>query len=200
MSHYGMDVLRAAKLFWKYAQETGVKSQLIGLSNKLANPIPVASPDQSIDTSLISTLQQEVNQMDEQERFPISRSESKSAVRNLYNAVKLFHSNLVKPSTATTVPTKEQNITKTNNLISDFQRVRNEWDNYRRSYLSEYFLNELQLAKSETDVSQQQEFENRFQFWKAFIKATEETITAIEKLLKDQLTGNPETPLEATPV
>jgi len=159
----------------------------MGFSNKLADPNPVANPDENIDTALIATLQQEVDNMEEQERFPITRPESKAAVRTLYNYVKQFHFDL----------TKKADI---NLLISEFQKVRNAWDDYRRSYLSEQFLNELELAKSEALPENQPEFDKRLLFWRAFIKEIEDTITNIEKLLRDQLVGNEETPLEPTPV
>ena len=195
-----MDILKLlekATIFRKYAQDPDPKAQLIGLSNKLSNPVP-APADQTIDTALISTLQREVDQTDYQERFPITRPESKSAVRVLYNAVKQFHVNLTKPVTGT--PTPQENQTKTGNLIADFQRVINEWSNYKRSYLNESFLNELEAAKSTADPSQTQAFNNRLLFWRRIIKQTDETISSIDKILKDQLTGNPDVPLEATPV
>jgi hypothetical protein len=198
MADFGR-ILRAATIFYIFAQDTGPMDQLIGLSNKLANPTPVPNPDKTIDSSLISTLQQEVDQMETQDRFPITRAESKSAVRNLYNAVKQFHSNLVR-DTGGVVLTTDENRTRMNGLNNDFQNVINQWDQYKRSYLSNDFLNELQLAKSEANPEQQQEFEKRYQFWKELIDQVDGTIGQIDKLLKDQLTGNPETPLEPTPV
>lgn len=193
-------LLKIATIFRKYAQLAqgpDPKAQLIGLSNKLSNPVP-APADQTIDTALISTLQREVDQTDYQERFPITRPESKSAVRVLYNAVKQFHVNLTKPVTGT--PTVQENKTKTGNLIADFQRVINEWSNYKRSYLNESFLTELESAKSTADPSQTQAFNNRLLLWRRIIKQIDETISNIDKILKDQLTGNPDVPLEATPV
>jgi hypothetical protein len=192
MPHYGMDVLKAATIFCahiKYAQDEGdtTYTRLMGFSNKLSDPHPVVNPSENIDTALIATLEQEVNDMEEQERFPITRPESKAAVRNLYNDVKQFHFDLVKKADI-------------NLLISEFQKVRNGWDAYRRSYLSEQFLNELELAKGEALPENKAEFDKRLMFWRAFIKETEDTISNIEKLLKDQLAGNQETPLEPTPV
>lgn len=185
-----MDVLTAATIFCKYAQDPNADTaygQLLGLSNKLADPNPVQNPDQNIDTALISTLEQEVNNMEEQEKFPITRPESKSAVRTLYNTVKQFHSNLTKKA-------------ELNTLVSDFQKVRNEWDNYRRSYLSEQFVNDLELSKSEAAPENVQDFTLRIEFWRAFIHEADDTILNIEQMLKDQLSGNAETPLEPTPV
>lgn len=193
-------VLRVATAFWKCAQDAnaGAMDQLVGLSNKLTDPNAVQNPDKTIDSALISTLQQEVDQMDEQERFPITRPESKSAVRNLYNAAKQFHNNLTKDSS--NVLTVEENRTRMNGLNADFQNVINQWEQYRRSYLGEDFLNELQLAKSEATPELQQEFEDRYQFWQALINQIDGTIEQIDKIIKDQLTGNPEDPLEPTPV
>lgn len=193
-------VLRVATAFCKCAQDAnaGPMDQLVGLSNKLSDPNAVANPDKTIDSALISTLQQEVDQMEEQERFPITRPESKSAVRNLYNSVKQFHTNLIKDSS--NVLTTEENRARMNGLISDFQNVINQWEQYKRSYLGNDFLNELQLAKSEATSELQQEFEDRYQFWKELIDQIDGTIELIDKILKDQLTGNPEEPLEPTPV
>lgn len=193
-------VLRVATTFWKCAQDAnaGSMDQLVGLSNKLTDPNAVANPDKTIDSALLSTLQQEVDQMEEQERFPITRPESESAVRNLYNAAKQFHTNLTNDSS--NVLGVEENRTRMNGLNADFQNVINQWEQYRRSYLSEDFLNELQLAKSEATPEVQQEFEDRHQFWQALISQIDGTIEQIDKILKDQLTGNPEEPLEPTPV
>lgn len=208
MRHYGMEaslVLKAATLYYnwvRYAQDS-TKDDLVKLSLKLAMERPITDPNETnIDTDnggLIMTLKQEVDDMEEQERFPITRPESKSAVNTLWNNVKQFHFNLVRPP-ATEVETQEQKRAKTNGLVSNFQKVINEWNNYRRSYLNDDFMNELQLAKGEVDATQQPEFDERIRFWNEFIQLTDAVIEQIDAMLKDQLTGNPETPLEPTPV
>jgi hypothetical protein len=189
-----MDVLIAAKAFYRYAQEASATTavsanydQLLGLSNKLSATNPPTLLDQNIRSALIATLQQEVDKMELQEQYPITRPESKSAVRNLFNVVKEFHYNLVK-KTANSL------------LISNMQKVRNEWSNYRRSYLSDQFISQLELDKGKAPPERQTDFDKRILFWKALIQQIEETITDLEKLLKDQQTGNPNVPVQPTPV
>jgi len=212
MHHYDMDVLTAATIFFKCAQDPGTgitdpaaaknpKAKIIALSNMLANPNPIANPDATnIRTAYISTLQQEVLKMTEQDTYPISRPESKSAVKVLYNQVKAFHTNLTKPIPQTLQQTSDQQRTQVNSLISDFQRVVNAWGNYSSRYLSDDFFGRLQLDKSSADQTTQQDFTNRILFWKELVKRINETVVNINKMLKDMLVGNPNNPLATTPL
>lgn len=187
-----MDVFSASRIFYKNAQDSSAAlerlEQLTAFSNKLNAPNGIQNPTaETIDTSLLATLVQEVDNMEEQERFPITRPESKAAAKAMYDISKRFHMML----------TNKEDV---NALISQFQNVRNAWDNYRRSYLSEQFLNDLQLAKSEASSENQPEFDIRWNFWKELIDQMEGTISGIEKILKDWLTGSPDVALEPEPV
>lgn len=207
MRHYGMEaslILKTCTLYYnwvRYAQDAGPYDQLKKLSQKLAMERPITNPNETnIDTDnggLIATLKQEVDQMEEQERFPITRPESKSDVNTMTNLVRQFDFHFKNPATE---ETQEEKQAKTNRMIADFQKVVNQWNNYRRSYLNDAFLSEMQLAKSEVDPTQQREFDDRIRFWTEFIQVTDSVIEQIDALLQDQLTGNPETPLEPTPV
>lgn len=196
-------MLRACTLYYnwvRYAQNSDPYDQLKKLSQKLAMERPIANPNETnIDTDnggLIATLKQEVDNMDEQERFPITRPESKSAVNTLINLVKKFDLHL---KTQPKDETKESRLARINTMIGDFQKVINEWNNYRRSYLSNDFLNEMQLAKSEASPEQQQGFDNRIRLWTKFVQLTDSVIEQINTLLKQQL-SNPSSSSETTPV
>lgn len=188
-----MDIFRIRKyaaFYYKKAQESAsleAWNTILGLSNKLADPNPVQVPTPEIDQALIATLVQEVTKMEEQERFPITRPESKSGVRNLQNDVRQYYFNIVNQ--------KDMNVS-----IPDLQKVRNEWNNYTRSYLNEQFFNELQLAKAEVPQDHQQEFENRWQFWTHFKKEIEDTISNLEVMLKDRQVGSKDVAAQPEPV
>lgn len=183
-------VRKYASFYYKKAQESAsleAWDTILGLSNKLADPNPVLVPTPEIDQALIATLVQEVNKMEEQERFPITRPESKSGARNLQNLIRPYYFNLV-------------NLKDVNISIPDLQKFRNEWDQYKRSYLNEQFFNELQLAKSEVPQEQQQEFEKRWLFWTKFTKQIEDTLSNLEVMLKDRQVGSGDVAAQPTPV
>jgi|SRR5690606_16741323 len=183
-------ILKYASWYYKLAQNSAnlqAWETILGLSNKLADPNGVANPTPQIDQALIATLVQEVDKMEEQERFPITRPESKSGVRNLQNDVRQYYFNLTNQ--------KDMNVS-----IPDLQKVRNSWDNYKRSYLNENFFNELQLAKSEVPQEQQQKFEDRWLFWTKFTQQIEDTISNLEMMLKDRLVGSDDVAAQPEPV
>lgn len=183
-------IVRYASWYYKQAQEsagTQAWETILGLSNKLADPNAVPNPTPQIDQALVATLLQEVDLMDYQERFPITRPESKSGVRNLQNLVRQYYHNIVNQ--------KDMNIS-----IPDLQNVRNQWDNFKRSYLNEDLFNELQAAKSEVPQSEQQEFENRWNFWKELSDQIEETISNLEIMLKDRQTGSEDVAAQPEPI
>ena len=213
-----MDTLTAATIFYKYAQVAaeGVspsQTQLLGFSNKLNDPNP-HTPDRTIDTALLATLKQEVDKMDPdtqdpENKYPITRAESKAAANVLQGAGHQFHIDLTKAAGIDI-------------LGSDIAKLRSEWDNYHRTYLSEQFLNNIQSDRSKavekakaaeeaaaqnqipyrgkTSAETDREFQERWMFWKEIIEQIEGTISNIEQLIKDQQTGNAEVPLETEEV
>jgi hypothetical protein len=206
LRHYNMDVLTAATIYYRcvYAQAQDSKAQLIELAQMLANPTPIQNPDaNNIRTAFMSTLQQEVNNMELQDSYPITRPESKSEVRSMYNLVKTFYENLTKPTDQTLQLDSAQKKSQISNLMSDFQKVVNAWSDYSSKYF-DGLIDQLNMDKSKADQTQQQDFQNRILFWQALTQRTSKTIQDIQSLLNDQLVGNPnnplQTPLQATPV
>ena len=169
-----MDVLMAATVFLKQAQDPlvpktmGGSPQLKIFADILANP----TPSDTLSTGLMATLDQKVNRMTENTAWPISSAESKNAVRNMFNAIKQFYTNL---------QTNKDN----NTLVSSFQPVIAQWDSYKNTYYTAAFLNAL--APNQT----------QYQFWTKLKQKLDEAISSIARLLKDAQTGvkTPELPI-----
>lgn len=188
-----LKVLKAATIFYKCAQEADANSanaDLIGWANKLTDPNAVTEPDKTnIDTALLSTLRNEVQDMETQDRYPISRPESKAAAANLFEFGKVFRENLDNAATTESITPDTLNI--------DIQKLMNAWNQYKTSYLSEDFLNELELAKNEQPTEMQQDWSDRKDFWKEIREQIDVSLSELNALIQDQLTGNAEVPLES---
>lgn len=199
MQHYDMaklKVLQAATIYYgwaRYAQDTTTTAttNLNQLATKLCSQKPTANPTKDNlkvpNEGLISTLQQEVNAMDLRDEYPISRPEAKAAVRNMVNDCRQFYVDLA-------------NTKEINTLTSEFQKIINAWTQFKTSYLSGDFLNQLELDSSKASDDKKDDWQQRLLFWREFIQITDATISQIEKLLKDIATGNSDTELEAEPL
>ncbi len=196
-----MKVLQAATIYlgWvRHAQETITSStdsiavkQLKELATKLFIQKPTQNPTKdnlkNPMEGLFVTLYQEVDGMDYREEYPISRPESKSAVRTMVNDGRKFYFDLAKS-------------VDVNTLISDFQKVINDWESFKTSYLNNDMLNQMEQDKSAASSDTANDWENRRLFWKEIIEMIDYSMNQVNKMLKDQTTGNEETQLEAEPI
>lgn len=204
MQYYDMaklKVLQAATLYYhwvRYAQDittTGLESDAVKELNELATKLfsqkPIANPTKDNlkvpNEGLIATLFQEVNAMELRDNYPISRPEAKAAVRTMVNDGRQFYTDL-------------SNSEDIDTLISEFQKIINEWTSFKTSYLSGDFLNQMELDGNSVGDDLKDDYQQRLMFWKEFIQITDATISQVYQMLQDQATGNSETELEAEPL
>jgi hypothetical protein len=200
-----MDILTAATIYLRcvYAQESAQK-QMMELAGKLCGEKPAQPANSGDPTSylkrenlrdpkkgLLATLYSEVNRQEYQEDFPITRPESKNAARNLVNAGREFYVNLIKLADA-------------NVLNSMFQKIINQWNAYKQAYLSGDLFGRMTTEKSTAqqagDSDAVKKWDDRYYFWQDFVEMIDDQVTKIGQLIKDQLSGNSETPLQVEPV
>ena len=194
-----MKVLQAATIYlsWvRYAQNTtGTESTAVKQLNELATKLFIQKPTQNPTKDnlrnpmegLFATLYQEVNDMDYREEYPISRPESKNAVRTIVNDGRKFYVDLA-------------NSVDVNTLITEFQKVINEWTSFKTSYLNGDMFNQMEQDKSAASSDIADDWEKRRLFWKEILEMIDAVIIQVYNMLKDQSTGNTETQLEAEPI
>lgn len=196
-----MKVLKAATIYlnWvRYAQNTSTSistnnsiKQLNELATKLFIQKPIQNPTKdnlrNPMQGLFATLYQEVEGMDYREEYPISRPESKAAVRNMVNDGRKFYMDL-------------SNSIELNTLISEFQKIMNEWTSFKTSYLNGDMFNQMEQDKSKATSETSADWEKRRLFWKEILEMIDSIMSQVFNMLKDQSSGNEETPLEAKPV
>lgn len=194
-----MKVLQAATIYlrWvRYAQDTtGTESTAIKQLNELATKLFIQKPTQNPTKDnlrnpmegLFATLYQEVNDMDYREEYPISRPESKNAVRTMINDGRKFYIDLA-------------NLVDVNTLITEFQKVINEWISFKTSYLNGDMFNQMEQDKSAASSDTADDWEKRRLFWKEILEMIDAVMSQVHNMLKDQSTGNIETQLEAKPI
>jgi hypothetical protein len=193
-----MDVLTAAHVYWKCSLAQENKNELLLLSKKLcgekpALPINPGDPTGYLkredlrdpNEGLLATLFAEVNRQEYRENFPITRDESKNAARNLLNAGREFHTHVVKLS--------DKNI-----LNTSFEKLSSQWNAYKQSYLSNDFLGKIMSSKSESQENPKAAtgWNDRYYFWQELSNMISENIDKIGKIVKDQLSGNADNPIE----
>jgi hypothetical protein len=200
-----MDVLTAATIYWRcvFAQESA-QQQMLEIAGKLCGEKPAQPTNPGDSTSylkredlrdpeegLIATLYSEVDRQEYQEDFPVTRPESKNAARNLVNAGREFYVNLTK-------------LAEANELNTLFQKIVNEWNSYKQTYLSGDFFGRMNTEKSTAQQSGDSDavskWDDRYYFWQDLVEMIDDQITKIDKLIKDQLSGNSDTPLQVEPV
>jgi hypothetical protein len=194
-----MKVLQAATIYlsWvRYAQDTtGTESTAVKQLNELATKLFIQKPTQNPTKDnlrnpmegLFATLYQEVNDMDYREEYPISRPESKNAVRTMVNDGRKFYVDLA-------------NSVDVNTLITEFQKVINEWTSFKTSYLNGDMFNQMEQDKSAASSDTADDWEKRRLFWKEILEMIDAVMSQVYNMLKDQSTGNTETQLEAEPI
>lgn len=194
-----MKVLQAATIYlsWvRYAQDTtGTESTAVKQLNELATKLFIQKPTQNPTKDnlrnpmegLFATLYQEVDGMDYREEYPISRPESKSAVRTMVNDGRKFYVDLA-------------NSVDVNTLITEFQKVINEWTSFKTSYLNGDMFNQMEQDKSAASSDTADDWEKRRLFWKEILEMIDAVMSQVYNMLKDQSTGNTETQLEAEPI
>jgi hypothetical protein len=199
-----MKVLQAATIYlsWvRYAQDTTTTTtststdDAIKQLNELATKLFIQRPTQKPTKDnlrnpmegLFATLYQEVDKMDYREEYPISRPESKSAVRTMVNDGRKFYIDLANSIDVST-------------LLSEFQKVINEWTSFKTSYLNDSMFNQMEQDKSAASADTADDWETRRLFWKQILNIIDSVMTQVYNMLKDQSTGNSETPLESEPI
>lgn len=199
-----MKVLQAATIYlsWvRYAQDTTTTTtststddavkQLNELATKLFIQRPTQNPTKdnlrNPMEGLFATLYQEVDKMDYREEYSISRPESKSAVRTMVNDGRKFYIDLA-------------NHVAINILLSEFQKIINEWTSFKTSYLNNAMFTQMEQDKSAASSETAGDWETRKLFWKEILNMIDSVMTQVDKMLKDQSTGNSETQLESEPI
>jgi hypothetical protein len=165
-----MKVLQAATIYlsWvRYAQDTTTTTtststddavkQLNELATKLFIQRPTQNPTKdnlrNPMEGLFATLYQEVDKTDYREEYPISRPESKSAVIIMVNDGRQFYYDLANSEDLDT-------------LISEFQKIINEWTSFKTSYLNDSMFTQMEEDKSNASSDLADDWETRRLFWK----------------------------------
>lgn len=146
------------KYLVKFAQENYPKIKTF--ADILAAPYP----RDDLRSGLIATLDQKVSAMAQTPQYPITTQPSKTALRTLYNSVKLFYTNF-------------QSQKDINLLITSFQQVQPQWEGYKSQFLTETFINAF--------------FDNPtlYTFWSKLKQRIDDTIGSIDVLLKKTQAG-----------
>jgi hypothetical protein len=178
-----MRVLEAAIIYlgWvRYAQDIVTSDNAVKQLNELATKLFIQKPTQNPTKDnlrnptegLIATLYQEVDSMDYREEYPISRPESKNAVRTIVNDGRRFYTDLANSSDIDT-------------LISEFQKIQNDWVSFKNSYLNGDFFNQLEIDKGNASSDKADEWENRKLFWKEILELIDSTMSQVDKVDRD---------------
>lgn len=157
-----MDLLIASNIFYKYAQTVKTLDLLKKTSNILAAPYI----NQNLQSGLIATLENRIKMFPIDPALPISRQDSKDAMRNLYNAIKIYYNSLV----------TNQEITDT---INKFEDVKKQWDNYIKTYFTNEFILSLSSKNQKT-----------YLWWSKLRQKIIDGISSIDKLLIQANTEN----------
>jgi len=146
------------KYLVKFAQENYTKIKIF------ADILAAPSPRDDLRSGLIATLEKKVSAMAQNPQYPISTQPSKTALRTLYNSVKLFYTNF-------------QSQKDINLLITSFQQVQAQWEGYKSQFLTETFINAF--------------FDNPtlYTFWSKLKQRIDDTIGSIDVLLKKTQAG-----------
>jgi hypothetical protein len=145
-----MELYTASTNFLKKAQQTSMNQSI----DNLNNPGP---------TGLLSSLEKRVKEMLENHSWPITRSESKTKVTNLYNLMKRFQSLQSQGPAA---------------LKVEFQKVISAWSDYRDNYFTNDFL-----------LSVQRDVPKHYDFWNNLRIKIDENLENIRKILEDLQTA-----------
>ena len=159
----GANLLKVAKYLQdkylaKFAQENYPKIKTF--ADILAAPYP----RDDLRSGLIATLDQKVQAFAENPQYPISTQPSKTALRTLYNGIKLFYTNF-------------QSQKDIDTLITSFQPVISQWGNYKSQFLTETFINSFSGNST------------LYTFWSKLKQRIDDTIGSIDVLLKKTQAG-----------
>lgn len=159
----GANLLKVAKYLQdkylaKFAQENYPKIKTF--ADILAAPYP----RDDLRSGLIATLDQKVQAFAENPQYPISTQPSKTALRTLYNGIKLFYTNF-------------QSQKDIDTLITSFQPVISQWGNYKSQFLTDAFINSFSGNST------------LYTFWKKLKQRIDDSIGSIDSLLKKTKAG-----------